>query len=194
MTVVLHSSSPDSFLNCYQALIHWFKTQRQMAHGWHWRNLRLSWCNVSKMRNWHTKIIYGTCRQSSQRYNFLVTSCRGCFNRAWLYRRIKDTLRVYMIKGSFMGKTFLTCGFSKWLQTKSLSSHNFMEKELVVIEKLLLIITMMVYALETMNQLKNGFSAQDVRFGSIATVSLIAYGRCDYLVGIPYMFLTVFLS
>ena len=37
----------------------------------------------------------------------------------------------------------------------------------------------MVHALETINQLKNCFSAQDVRFGSIATVSLIDYGRAE---------------
>ena len=37
----------------------------------------------------------------------------------------------------------------------------------------------MVHALETINQLKNCFSVQDVRFGSIATVSLIDYGRAE---------------
>ena len=45
-----------------------------------------------------------------------------------------------------------------------------MEKELVVTKNLLLMITIVVNALETMNQLKNGFSASYVRFGSIATV------------------------
>ena len=37
--------------------------------------------------------------------------------------------------------------------------------------------TIVVHALESMRQLKNGFSAQDLRFGSIATVSLINIGR-----------------
>ena len=52
-----------------------------------------------------------------------------------------------------------------------------MGKELDVIKKLLLMITILVHALETMNQMKSGFSAQDIRFGSIATVSLIDNGR-----------------
>ena len=56
---------------------------------------------------------------------------------------------------------------------KSLSSHNFIRKELVIIKKLVLIITIMDYALETMKQLKNGFIAQYARFGSIVSVSLI---------------------
>ena len=34
-------------------------------------------------------------------------------------------------------------------------------------------ITIVVHALDTMNQLKNDFSGQYVKFGSIATVSLI---------------------
>ena len=56
---------------------------------------------------------------------------------------------------------------------KSFFSHNFMRKELLIIKKLLLMITILVHGLETINQLKNGFSAQDVRFGFIDTVSLM---------------------
>ena len=67
----------------------------------------------------------------------------------------------------------LTYSFSKWLPTKSFFSHNFMGKELEIIKKLQLMITIVVHALETMSQPKNGFSAQDVRFSSIATASLI---------------------
>ena len=52
-----------------------------------------------------------------------------------------------------------------------------MGKELDVMKKLLLMITIVVHVLETMNQLKNGLCAQDVRFDSIATVSLIDNGR-----------------
>ena len=73
--------------------------------------------------------------------------------------------------------TPVTCSFSKWLPKKNLSSHNFMGKQVVVIKKLLLMITIVVHALETVNQLKNGFSVQYVRFGFIATVSLIDNGR-----------------
>ena len=62
---------------------------------------------------------------------------------------------------------------------KRLFSYNFMGKEIEFIKKLLLMINIMVHALETINQLKNCFSAQDVRFGSIATVSLIDYGRAE---------------
>ena len=54
-----------------------------------------------------------------------------------------------------------------------------MGKEIEFIKKLLLMINIMVHALETINQLKNCFSVQDVRFGSIATVSLIDYGRAE---------------
>ena len=60
---------------------------------------------------------------------------------------------------------------------KRLFSYNFMGKEIEFIKKLLLMINIMVHALETI--LKNCFSAQDVRFGSIATVSLIDYGRAE---------------
>ena len=60
---------------------------------------------------------------------------------------------------------------------KRLFSYNFMGKELEFIKKLLLMINIMVHALETLNELKNCFSAQDVRFGSIAPVSLIDNGR-----------------
>ena len=62
---------------------------------------------------------------------------------------------------------------------KRLFSYNFMGKEIEFIKKLLLMINIMVHALETINQLKNCFSVQDVRFGSIATVSLIDYGRAE---------------
>ena len=55
-------------------------------------------------------------------------------------------------------------------------------------------ITIVIRTLETMNQLKNGFSAQDVRSGSIATVSLIDNGWWNLILAIPYIFLTVFLS
>ena len=55
----------------------------------------------------------------------------------------------------------------------TLSEYFVPAGELVVIKKLLLMITIVVHVLETMNQLKNGFSAQYRRFGSIATVSLI---------------------
>ena len=75
-----------------------------------------------------------------------------------------------------MSRRFLTCSFSKWLPTERLFSHSFMRKELEVIKKLLLMITIVIRTLETMNQMTNGFSAQDVRFGSIATVSLIDNG------------------
>ena len=51
-----------------------------------------------------------------------------------------------------------------------------MGKELEVIKILLLMITIGAHALETMNQLRNGFSAQEVRFGSIATVFFIDNG------------------
>ena len=40
-----------------------------------------------------------------------------------------------------------------------------------------MMITIVVYDLETIKRLKNGFSAQYVKFGSIATVSLIDNGR-----------------
>ena len=43
-----------------------------------------------------------------------------------------------------------------------------------------------------MNKLKNGVSAKYVRFGYLATVSLIDNGRWN--LAISYMFLTVFLS
>ena len=76
-----------------------------------------------------------------------------------------------------MSRTFLTSSFSKWVRMKSLFSDNFMGKDLVIIEKLLLMITIVVQALETMNQPKNCFSNQDVRFGSIKTVSLIDNGK-----------------
>ena len=52
-----------------------------------------------------------------------------------------------------------------------------MGKELEVIEKLVLMITIVAPALESMKQMKNGFSAQDLRFGSIASVSVIDIGR-----------------
>ena len=52
-----------------------------------------------------------------------------------------------------------------------------MGKELEVIKKLLLMITIVVHALETIKQLKNNFSTEDVRFGSKATVSLIDNGH-----------------
>ena len=58
-----------------------------------------------------------------------------------------------------------------------------MGKKVEVIKKLLLIIPIVVHTLEATNQLKNSFSTQDVRFGSIATVSFLA---------ITYIFLTVF--
>ena len=41
-------------------------------------------------------------------------------------------------------------------------------------------ITTVVRALETMNELKNGFSAQYVRFGHIAIVFLTDNGRLKY--------------
>lgn len=41
----------------------------------------------------------------------------------------------------------------------------------------LLLMTIVVHALGTMKKLKNGFSAQYVRFGSIVTASLIENGR-----------------
>ena len=44
-------------------------------------------------------------------------------------------------------------------------------------QKFLMMITIVVHALETLNQLKNGFSAQYVRFGSISAVFLIDNGR-----------------
>ena len=90
--------------------------------------------------------------------------------------RIKDTLQIPMIKWLPDKQNvpyLLTCSFTKWLPTKSFPSHNFMGKELEVIKKLRLMITIVAHVLETMNQPKNGFSAQDVRFSSIATASLI---------------------
>ena len=72
---------------------------------------------------------------------------------------------------------FEKCIIKKWLPRKRIFSHNFMGKVLVVIIKLLLLITILVHAFGTMNQLKNCFSAQYVRFGPIATVSLIDNGQ-----------------
>ena len=72
--------------------------------------------------------------------------------------------------------TRLNC-FPKWLPIKILSSNDFLEKDLMVSKKLLLMISIVVHALETMNQLENGFGTQDVRFGFIATVSFIDNGR-----------------
>lgn len=52
-----------------------------------------------------------------------------------------------------------------------------MVKEIEVIKKLLLVITIVVLVSETMNELKNDFSAKNVRFRSIATFSFIDNGR-----------------
>ena len=90
--------------------------------------------------------------------------------------RIKDILQIHIIKWFFDNQNvpyLLTCSFSKSPPTTSFFSHDFMGKELEVIKKLQLMITIVVHALKTMSQPKNGFSAQDVRFSSIATASLI---------------------
>ena len=85
--------------------------------------------------------------------------------------RIKDTLQIHMIKRFFDEQNVPYLQFFKRDTNKTLFSHSFMGKELEVIKRLLLMTTIVVHALETMNHLKNGFSAQDVKFGSIANVS-----------------------
>ena len=60
---------------------------------------------------------------------------------------------------------------------KILFSENFKGKDLAVIKKLLLMITIVVHGLKNMNQLKNGLDAQRCKVWSIATVSFIDNGQ-----------------
>ena len=141
------------------------------------KKLRLLWRNVYEIRNWQSKTICGTCWQSIQKCHFLVSSCERFLNKAWRYQSFPKNQRQSSNSDDWMftwrEERSLRCSFSKWLPMKSFFSHSFMQKELLVIKKLLLMITIVVHVLEIMNQLKNGFSAQDVRFGFIATVSLM---------------------
>ena len=67
--------------------------------------------------------------------------------------RIIDNLQIHMIKWFFDGKNVPYLQFFKMATDKRLFSHNSLGNELVLIKKLLLILTIVVHALENMNQL-----------------------------------------
>ena len=73
--------------------------------------------------------------------------------------RIKDKLQIDLSKQFFDKQNVPYLQFFKMATDEKPFSHNFMGKVLAVIKKLLMMITIVVHALETMNQLKNGFSA-----------------------------------
>ena len=69
---------------------------------------------------------------------------------------VKDTLRIHMIKRFFNERNISYLQFFKMATDEKSFFTQFYGKEFEVIKKLLLMITIAVYALETMNQLKNG--------------------------------------
>ena len=115
VTLFLNSSGPSLFLNCCQVLIHLWtlrgvimkdtkaKGPRTASQDF-FKKVCLLWCNLSEIRNWHIKTICGTCLQSSQRYNFLLPSCRRRFNRACWYQSFpKFTwLNCSLMNGRFL--------------------------------------------------------------------------------------------
>ena len=92
--------------------------------------------------------------------------------------RIKDTLQIHMIKRFFDGQNVSYLQFFKMATDERPFFTKFYGEGACGHQKIAADDNHWNdHALETMNQLKNGFSAQYVRFGSIATVSLIDNGR-----------------
>ena len=81
-----------------------------------------------------------------------------------------------MIKRFFDKLSVFFLQFFKMATNEKSLFTQFYGQEVCGHQKSLLMITFVVHAWETINQL-NGFSAQYVRFGSIATVSLIDNGQ-----------------
>ena len=87
-------------------------------------------------------------------------------------QKLKKLFKSLWLNGSLTSRTCLTWSFSKWLPTKRIEKGAWGHQKIAAAGKLC-----GACLGWTMNQLKNGFSTQDVSFGSIATVSLIDNGR-----------------
>ena len=84
--------------------------------------LNRAWCNVWEKRNWHTKTICGTCRQSIKSITALYLPAEDVLidpTISKLPRELKILFKSTWLNSHLTSGTFLNCSFPEWLPIKA---------------------------------------------------------------------------